>query len=284
MPDRNTIVGIDFLAIGATLSALGYVAIQSEPITALGVGIGVVGALLLLIVPEVVPHDVYLALLRDSIANVELILQESHLKNRAYFLPLKSPDSIREEIRAFVPLQVASSSSNLATGNRTVSLALTSEVNVAALQSYADSAPRRLITSQGDIQGLFLIPPGNEIVKLADIEEGGELEDSLKTALVDFSDLAASVLVAMSDPKKSETADGNVPAAPESSESQGSRIIKMNIKGPRLTSTSEFFNSCLGTPISCVACCVTAAVTAKPVRIVEETYDAGLIRLTLERF
>lgn len=50
MIDRNTIVGIDFLVVGFTLASLGYILAQSIPITAIGVEVAILGALILLIV------------------------------------------------------------------------------------------------------------------------------------------------------------------------------------------------------------------------------------------
>ena len=51
---------------------------------------------------------------------------------------------------------------------------------------------------------------------------------------------------------------------------------------PQLSSDSPFFNDSLGTPVSCVASCVAAAVKGVQVRIREERYDPAFIRLTLE--
>ncbi len=271
-------MGIDFLAIGGTVAALGYVWIQSTPVAALGFSIAVIGALVLLIVPEVVPHDVYRALLKDSMSNVEMILEEAQLRKKAYFIPLKSEDSTREEIRAFVPIQVA----NAAGPNRrgSANAAGASQLNISTLVDYIENAPRRFITNYGDLQGLLLVPPGSDLVKLSKIEEGSELEDALKTLLVDFSDLASSILLAEDERESDEGGDEDQASQPKPITQ--SNQVKMRIKGPRLSSNSPFFNECLGTPVSCVACCVASAVTHSPVRIVEEKYDPSLIRLTIE--
>jgi hypothetical protein len=275
LADRNTIVGIDFLAIGGTVAALGYVLNQSTPDEALGFSIAVIGALVLLIVPEVVPHDVYRALLKDSMSNVEMILEEAQLKKRAYFIPVKSEDSTTEEIRAFIPIQLANAAGPKRIGGAGATGA--SQLNMSTLVDYVENAPRRFITDYRDLQGLLVVPPGSDLIKLSKLEEGGELEDALKTLLVDFSDLASSVLLV-----EEEREGGGEDQAPDPKPTMQSNHVKMQIKGPRLSSSSPFFNECLGTPVSCVACCVAAAVTHSPVRIVEEKYDPSLIRLTIE--
>ena len=99
MVDRNTVVGVDLLVVGFLVSALGYILAQSIPIAALGFALAIIGALLVLLVPEPVPQDAYRALLSDSIRNVEIILEEADLHERAYFVQLEDG-----EIRALIPL------------------------------------------------------------------------------------------------------------------------------------------------------------------------------------
>jgi hypothetical protein len=105
------------------------------------------------------------------------------------------------------------------------------------------------------------IPPGNEIVKLAKVEKGTDLEEALRSTLVEFSDLARGVLAVEED---------------------GGHVSKIQITKPQLGSDSPYFNDTLGTPVSCVAGCVAAVVKGMPVRIRDERYDPGFIRLTLE--
>jgi hypothetical protein len=106
-----------------------------------------------------------------------------------------------------------------------------------------------------------LIPPGNELVRLARVEKGADLEEALRLALVEFADLARGVLAVEED---------------------GGRVAKIQITKPQLGSDSPYFNDALGTPVSCVASCATAIAKGASVRIREERYDPGFIRLTLE--
>ena len=235
MVDRNTIVGIDFLVAGSVLAGLGYAAAQSISIAAIGLDIGVIGALLILIVPEPIPQDAYKALLKDSTANIEMILEESSLKERAYFLPTDDG-----RVRAFIPIsQVAGSHPQLVQG--------------------LAKAPERFISNFRGVQGLFLLPPGNEIVRLSKVKHGDDLEDALRFALVEFSDLASSVMLSEED-----------------------KSVKIHISKPKLASNSPFFNECLGSLVSCVSSCVVASVKRSPVRIMEEKTDKGIVRLTIE--
>jgi hypothetical protein len=239
MVDRNTIVGIDLLTIGVVVSALGFIGAQSIPIAAFGFAVAIIGALILLIVPESIPQDAYRSLLKDSIANIEIILEESQLRERAYFVKTE------EKVRAFIPiLSTAESISGT-----------TSEMLAQSLSK----APARFITKYGDLKGLMLIPPGNEITRLSKVQKGDDLEESLRSTLVAFADLATSVL-----------------AIEEGNE------IKIQIKNPKLSSESPFFNYSLGSPVSCVACCIIAVAKDVPIRILDEKYDRALIRLTIE--
>ena len=235
--ERNTLVGLDFLVMGTIVSSLGFFLADSVPTASFGFALLVIGALALMVVPEPVPQDAFKALLKDSIRNVEIILEESGLRNRAYFMRMDDG-----EVRALVPLSE-------------------SEKNVTAEHlKELDKAPRRFIVDYKGLRGLLVVPPGNEIVKLAKVESGTELEEALRSVLVEYSDLARGVLAIEDD---------------------GGKTAKIQITKPSLSSDSPYFNDTLGSPVSCVASCVAAVAKGVPVRISEERYDPGFIHLTL---
>jgi len=236
--ERNTLVGVDFLLMGFVISALGFFVADSIPIASFGFALAVIGALILLVVPEAVPQDALKALLKDAVRNVEIILEEAGLRNRAYFMQMEDG-----ELRALVPLSTAGSNQ--------------SPPKPAEL----DKEPRRFVVNQNGVRGLLLIPPGNEIVRLAKVEKGADLEEALRMTLVEFSDIARGVLAVEED---------------------GGKVPKIQITKPQLGSDSPYFNDALGTPVSCVAACAAAVVKGVPVRVREERYDPGFIRLTLE--
>jgi len=236
--ERNTLVGIDFLIMGFIISALGFFLADSVPIASFGFALVVIGALILLIVPEPVPQDALNALLKDAVRNVEIILEEAGLRNKAYFMQMED-----REVRAFVPLTSRE-------GN-----------GMAPNQNELEMAPRRFIIDYKGTRGLLIVPPGNEIVKLAKVEKGADLEEALISALVEYSDLARGVLALEED---------------------GGRVAKVQITKPQISSDSPYFNDALGTPVSCLAACVAAVVKGTPVRITEERYDPEFIRLNLD--
>lgn len=233
--ERNTLVGIDFLVMGVIIAVLGFFLAVSVPIAAFGFALAVIGALVLMIVPEPVPQDALKAMLKDAVRNVEMLLEEAGLRSRAYYMQMEDG-----EVRAFVPVSAEVSAPTAAELER---------------------APRRLVVSREGRQGLLVIPPGNEIVKLAKVEKGADLEEGLRSALVEYADIARGVLAVEED---------------------GGRTLKVQISKPQLSSDSPYFNDSLGTPVSCVAACVAAVVVGAPVRITEERYDPGFIRLTLQ--
>jgi hypothetical protein len=237
--DRNTLIGLDFLVMGFIISGLGFILARTVTIASFGFALAIIGALIVLIVPEPVPEDALKALLSDSVRNIEIILEESGLRNKAYFMQMEDG-----EIRALIPLSLADG------GVKALDLA---EVI---------RAPKRFIVNgRGGIRGLLMIPPGNEIVRLSKVQRGADLEEALRSTLVEHTDLARGVLAVEED---------------------GGRVAKVQISKPQLNSDSPYFNDSLGSPVSCVASCVAAAVKGVPIRIREERYDPGFIRLTLE--
>ena len=235
--ERNTLVGIDFLLMGFIISGLGFFLADDVPIASFGFALAVIGALILLIVPEAVPQDAMKSLLKDAVRNVEIILEETGLRNAAYFTQMDG------EIRAFIPLTGPDGKPP------------------ASQFTELESAPRRFVVNLKGMRGLLVIPPGSEIVRLAKVEKGADLEEALRSTLVEYSDLARGVLAI---------------------EENGGNTMKIQITKPQLMSDSPYFNDALGTPVSCVAGCVAAVVKGTPVRIMEERHDPGFIRLTLE--
>jgi hypothetical protein len=236
--ERNTLVGVDFLLMGSIIAALGFFLADSVPIASFGFALAVIGALVLLIIPEPVPQDALKALLKDAVRNVEIILEEAGLRSRAYFMKMEDG-----EVRAFIPI----------TGP--------SDKPSPPQLDELERAPRRFVIDYRGARGLLIVPPGNEIVRLAKVEKGADLEEALVSALVEYSDLARGVLALEED---------------------GGKVAKVQIMKPQISSDSPYFNDALGTPVSCLAGCVAAVVKGTPVRITEERYDPEFIRLALE--
>jgi len=251
MVERDTLVGLSLLTIGALFTA-GFVIAQrvpgswlanSVPTAALAVAVGIIGAVILLVVPDSGPRDSHKVMLNDAVRDIEMLLEEFGLRERAYFFEVEPG-----EVRAFIPIPQASR-----------------DGGIIWPASYAHSPPGKetshLVFIYGSQTGLLLIPPGAQLVKLAAIEKGGDLESSLRVVLVDSSDLASSVLAL---------------------EEEGSRTMKVKIERPSLGWESQLFAQCFGSAVSCIACCVAAVVKGQAVRIVDEKAEANLVTLTLE--
>lgn len=243
MVDRNTVIGIGLLIIGFEVSSLGYILAHNVPISSFGFAVAIMGAMVLLLVPEPVPQDAYQALLNDAIRNVEIVLEESALREKAYFL--QSEDG---EIRAFIP---------------TSQLDKDNEAKWPSSSAFLQirEAPVCHVVDYGDLRGLLLIPPGARLVKLAGVEKGADLEKALRSVLIEFSDLASSVLAL---------------------EEGESKIMKIQIGKPTVMWESPSLNNCLGSTVSCIAGCVATVVKGQPVKIVDEKFDPALVRLSLK--
>ena len=250
--NRNDILGINFLIVGMLVSTLGFAVAQSIPIASFGFALALMGALIVLIVPESIPQDAYRSLLKDSIANVEILLEESGLRNRAYFIRLEESG----QIRAFIPLE--NSEKNIGENGAEQSIRSAQSVS---LVKELNKAPRRLIMNYKGLRGLLIVPPGSEIVNLTKIAAGDDVEDALNRVLVDFSDIANSILVL------------------DQEDQTGVRVL---VKGPKVFSDSPYFNDCLGSPVGSIVACVLAAIYLAPVRIVDERFDDSQTRLLVE--
>ncbi len=215
------------------------------PIAAFGFSLLVFGALIILLLPEPVPKDAYRALFEDSIRNIELILEESQLKEKAYFVP------VGNEVRAVIPITKKEGSIDLVHNSSGSSLVETLR-----------KAPVRFIETFGDGRALVLVPPGSKIVADSKAASLKGIELPLRKALVSFSELATAL---------DEAEDEN-------------GTIKIQIRNVKLDVDLPYFKECLGSPISCIASCVVSAVKGLPVQIVEEVYDPALVRLTLRVF
>jgi hypothetical protein len=243
MIGKNTVIGIGILMFGFVISSIGYSRGQNVPITSFGFAVAIMGAMILLLAPEPVPQDAYQALLNDAIGNVETLLEELALREKAYFL--QSEDG---EIRAFIP----TSQPDRANWEKELSSSELLQIKM---------APGRIVVDQGDLRGLLLTPPGARLVKLARVEKGADLEKALRSVLIEFSDLASSVLAL---------------------EEGESKIMKIQIGKPALKWESPSLNNCLGSTVSCIAGCVATVVKGQPVKIVDEKFDPALVHLSLK--
>ena len=250
MVERETLVGFAFLIVGA-LFIVGYGLAQlvpgsflagSVPIAALAIALAIIGAVILLVVPGSASEEAYKALLNDATRDIGMLMEEIGLNEKAYFLQTQTG-----EIRAFIPISNTGGEGGESGPHLNAS-------------SHLGLESSRLVVDNGNQKGLLLIPPGAQLVKLAKVEKGADLEGALRSVLVDFSGIASSVLAL---------------------EEKGSRVMRVQIREPTISWESSSLSQCLGSPASCVAGCVVAAVKGETIRIVEEKVDSNLVLLSL---
>lgn len=188
--------GYGLAALGAGLAGFSWYLLQSTPMTALGIGIAVVGSSIAITPTAPVPTKTVRRLLEGALLNIEAVLEDTGATRRAYYVPgnLKSaekggatpgtaggpaggsPGSVGGAVRAFVPLGRGSAAGDA--GER--------------IPSRWEAAG--LVTTLDGTDYLVVYPPG---AALASNEgEGGDLESVLNECLVEESGLVESVKAA----------------------------------------------------------------------------------------
>jgi len=249
---RFATVGVGLAGFGAILAAFSYFVLLSVPLTALGLAFLILGCVVLIFPEYLVPHQVVKGMISGSVANIEAILEEFAAAHKAVYLPPKDG-----KVYAFVPL---SRNSFYPEFNRIV------------------DAPKRIISNVNGHPGLFIYPPGSDVVALSGVveetmgeereKEGKEfsledflpqLENAISYLIVDFAELASRVQVSFEKNKALLRM----------------KNIKLNVEAPRFTRV-------LGSPPASLAACVIAQITRMPVKVVEEKGEGKWVRVVLE--
>lgn len=100
MADRNLIFGLSLMLYGAVFSLGAYYMLGNVPLTALGIGLAVLGAAWALTPPNPLPKTSILSLVKSSCGNIEALLESLGAAERAVYLPLKDGRVI-----AYVPIR-----------------------------------------------------------------------------------------------------------------------------------------------------------------------------------
>ncbi|MEM2363698.1 MAG: hypothetical protein QXQ20_08415 [Candidatus Nezhaarchaeales archaeon] len=166
MADENVALGSCVVAFGAVLSLTSYLIIGSVPLTAMGIGLIVVGAAWALTPSHPLPREVVGALVRSSCSNIEALLEALGATKRAVYIPLRGG----KKVVAYIPIK--------GSGNLTVEEIAENEGKV--------------IVNRGGSFGVLVSPPTASLRNPHPIEEGLDVQSVLEHALVD-SEVAASV-------------------------------------------------------------------------------------------
>jgi len=173
--DRNTSFGLAVAALGLVLGLGAYTLIGSIPLTAMGIGLIIIGASWALTPPHPIPRKAVLDIIESSCSNIEALLEFVGAARRAIYIPSEAYG----RVVAYVPLRIPEDGLQL--------------------RSIAEN-PRSVIVRQGGSLGVIVNPPrvkfegGNP-----GIEDGGNIEALLDYILVEASEIAESVKTARSE-------------------------------------------------------------------------------------
>lgn len=157
--------GIGLTSFSAAMAAWSYMIIGSIPLTALGIGLSILGISIILTPTETVNPRTIRTLLEGSVLSLEALLEEFNVSSRGYYV-------MATDGRVYLYVPIGGSSGPPS-----------NPANITGL-----------VSTSGRGRYLVLIPPGSEIVRSPEIPVMS-LEDSLRHILVELTDLADGVEV-----------------------------------------------------------------------------------------
>ncbi|HEV2139147.1 MAG TPA: hypothetical protein VGR53_09925 [Nitrososphaerales archaeon] len=213
--------GAGIAAFGAVVAYLSYFILFSVSFTALGIACVILGAATLTLPEHPVPRSAVRGVIHAAVLNVEALLEEFDCKEKATYMPPKDGLAI-----AFVPLSTNPHS-----------------------PSFNDlaRAPRRLVSEQGGVPVLMVVPPGAELVRANEFTEGSSLEDALQYVLVEVSELCSTVKAVVAEDK-----------------------LVVEMKGVKVKTEAAKYLLCLGSIPASIAASVAATVTKKGLVLLSE--------------
>ena len=158
--------GAGIASFGAVVAFVSYYFLLSVPFAALGVACVILGGATLTLPESPVPSGAVRGVIHASVMNVEALLEEFDVREKAVYLPPKDGQAV-----AFVPLAV--------------------NPHPPEFEAMLD-APRRLVSEAGGVPVLLVIPPGSELVRAAELSEASGLEDAIQYILTEVSELCSS--------------------------------------------------------------------------------------------
>ena len=178
MADRNLSIGLSLTLFGLIFTYGAYLILKNIPLTALGIGITIIGAAWALTPPSPIPKEATINMIKSSCRNIEALLEATGASSKAIYLPTEEETGTI----AYIPLKN--------TGKTT-------------LNEIKEKHGRTLIRRGGDL-GIIIYPPKPEYRKPTSNnpnpsgESAGELKAEL-TRLTDEWEIAESIRAAQSD-------------------------------------------------------------------------------------
>jgi len=171
MPDTNLTAGIGLSTFGTILALGSYILLQNIPLTAMGIGIIVIGIAWALTPPNPTPKKALLDLVKTSCSNIEALLEATGATNKAIYIPTKD-----NQVIAYIPLK---NGDNI------------------TLQTIAENNSKILI-KQGKTLGIAIIPP-NTGLKTPNTETELNIDTQLDNILIETLEIAENIKTAKSE-------------------------------------------------------------------------------------
>jgi len=220
-PQSPHIVGYALVAFGALAAIFFWFVMGNVPMTALGIGIAVVGSSLAITPLSPVPSAIVRRMLEGSLLNIEAVLEELNVSAKGFYVP--RPDG---GVQVYAPMGAAS-------------------IKAPPLDAPVDG----LVTKVDGSQFLVIFPPASLLMKNRDTGNGdaADLEGAISEVLVEEAGLADSVkategrqdvAVEISSPKSGAGA-GRVKAVMGSLEAGIAAAIVARARGRAVTVGSE---------------------------------------------
>ena len=158
--------GAGIAAFGAVVAFVSYYFLFSVPFASLGVACVILGGATLTLPESPVPSGAVRGVIHASVMNVEALLEEFDVREKAIYLPPREGESV-----AYVPLA--------------------SRPRPSSVDSLV-KAPRRLVAEADGVPVLLVVPPGSELVRASELSEASGLEDAIQYILTEVSELCSS--------------------------------------------------------------------------------------------
>lgn len=176
-PRAPQVLGYALVAFGAAAAGFFWFMMDNVPMTALGIGIAVVGSSLAMTPHSPTPSATVRRMLEGSLANTEALLEELGVSGRGFYVPGKDGS-----VRVFVPMGNPSADDS-------------DYQQPPPLDARADG----LVTKIDGRQFLVVFPPAYSLMKNRDRDQEADspgkadLEGTISEALVEETGLADSV-------------------------------------------------------------------------------------------
>lgn len=170
MPDKIELLGTGLTVFSPIFATLSYLLLSNIPLTALGIGLTVLGLTILLTPHHPVPKETVQTFIRSSCENLETLLEATGAFMKATYFPSNG------KVYAYIPV--------------------TREQNI-VMEDVVKNVGN-LISKSGRSLGLIIVPPASELLRNS-VGEGAGYDGVASEILVDVSEVVESVKVVESD-------------------------------------------------------------------------------------